>query len=405
MRVVFTPSHAEGTVKAPPSKSMAHRMLLAAGLAQGTSIISNVQMSRDIEATIGCLRTLGATVRIDKDTVVITGCDPKERKMPVELQCLESGSTIRFFLPLCLLSGSPACLKGTEKLLSRPFSVYEDICKEQDLFFEKTINALTVCGPMYAGIFTFRGDISSQFVTGLLYALPLLDRDSRIELIPPVESRSYIDLTLSALKTFGITAQWANETTLFIPGNQSYSAKDAEVEGDWSNAAYLEALNLTGGKIHVTGLKDNSLQGDRVYRTMFRKLEGGTSKLDLSDCPDLGPVLFALAAAQNGAEFTGIERLRMKESDRIGAMGEELKKFGAGFSDDLHTVTVEPGLHQPDGVIDGHNDHRIVMALSLLCSKYGGTIAGAEAVEKSFPDYFERLKELGVKVNELDQQQ
>lgn len=403
MKVVFTSSHAEGTVKAPSSKSMAHRMLLAAGLAEGACSVSNVQMSADIEATTGCLEALGASVKIKEGIASVTGCDPRKRTDAIELQCGESGSTIRFFLPLCLLSGAPAVLKGTEKLLSRPFSVYEDICKEQGLPFEQTKQALTVRGPLRAGTFSFRGDISSQFVTGLLYALPLLDGDSEIKLIPPVESRSYIDLTLCALKNFGVSAEWKDETTLLVPGNQHYLSQDAEVEGDWSNAAFLEGLNLLGGKVAVTGLNENSLQGDRVYGEMYHELEKGTPTLDLSDCPDLGPVLFALAAARHGAVFTGTERLRLKESDRIEAMREELTKFGAGFSADSRTVTITPGLHAPDAPLYGHNDHRIVMALSLLCSALGGTIEGAEAVRKSFPDYFERLKELGVKLYELDQ--
>ncbi len=405
MRVFFTPSKAEGTVKAPPSKSMAHRMLLAAGLADGTSIISNIKISRDIEATIDCLRALGASVEIEGDTAAVTGTDPKNRGQAAVLKCRESGSTIRFFLPLCLLSGRPACLEGTEKLLSRPFSVYENIFNEQGLLFEKTKNAIKVCGPLNPGCFSFRGDISSQFVTGLLYALPVLDGDSTIRLIPPVESRSYIDLSLSALKQFGVTAEWKNETTLYIPGGQRFQKNNASVEGDWSNAVFLEGLNLIGGNVSVTGLKEDSLQGDRVYRKMLGELKNGTPKLDLSDCPDLGPVLFALAAAQNGAVFTGIERLRLKESDRIEAMREELNKFGAVFSADLHSVTIRPGIRRPAAPLFGHNDHRIVMALSLLCSYVGGTIDGAEAVEKSFPEFFERLKELGVVLCELDQQQ
>ena len=380
-------------------------MLLAAGLADGTSIISNIKISRDIEATIDCLRALGASVEIKGDTAAVTGTDPKNRGQAAVLKCRESGSTIRFFLPLCLLSGMPACLEGTEKLLSRPFSVYENICNEQGLLFEKTKNAIKICGPLNPGSFSFRGDISSQFVTGLLYALPVLDGDSTIRLIPPVESRSYIDLSLFALKQFGVTAEWKNETTLYIPGGQQFLKNNASVEGDWSNAVFLEGLNLIGGNVSVTGLKEDSLQGDRVYRKMLEELKSGTPKLDLSDCPDLGPVLFALAAAQNGAVFTGIERLRLKESDRIEAMREELNKFGADFSADLHSVTIRPGIRRPAAPLLGHNDHRIVMALSLLCSYVGGTIDGAEAVEKSFPEFFERLKELGVVLCELDQQQ
>lgn len=404
MTVSIAPSQARGTVAAPPSKSMAHRLLLAAGLAYGTSTVSGLAMSRDIEATITCPAALGATVSTNGDTATVTGCDPANRPEAV-LECLESGSTLRFLLPLCLLSEAKATLCGTEKLLSRPLSVYETICKTQGIAYRQDKTSVMVQGRLQSGDFRFRGDISSQFVTGLLYALPLLSGDSTITLLPPVESRSYIDLTLSALHTFGIEADWRGENTLSVRGGQTYMPQNVTVEGDWSNAAFLEGLNLLGGDVTVTGLAADSLQGDRVYRAYFRALEAGMPTLDLSDCPDLGPVLFALAAAKHGATFTGVERLRLKESDRVAAMQAELLKFGVRTDADAHTLTVYPGLLLPTAPLDGHNDHRVVMSLALLCTVTGGRICGAEAVRKSFPDFFERLKALGVNIYAMDQQQ
>ncbi len=404
MTVLIEPSKACGTVAAPPSKSMAHRLLLAAGLADGTSTVAGLADSRDMEATVSCLKAFGASVSTDGDTAIVTGCDPAAREEAV-LPCLESGSTLRFLLPLCLLSNAPATLCGTEKLLSRPLSVYAEICEKQGIAYRQDKTSVTVQGRLQSGDFRFRGDISSQFVTGLLYALPLLSGDSTITLLPPVESRSYIELTLSALRSFGIEADWRSENVLSVRGGQAYRSQNVTVEGDWSNAAFLEGLHLLGGNVTVTGLSENSLQGDRAYRIFFRALEAGTPTLSLADCPDLGPVLFALAAAKHGATFTDVERLRLKESDRVAAMQAELAKYSIRTEADAHTLTVYPGLTAPKQPLFGHNDHRVVMALALLCTVTGGQIDGAEAVRKSFPDFFDRLKTLGVNVYAMDQQQ
>ena len=327
-----------------------------------------------------------------------------KRGSSVTLPCFESGSTLRFLLPVCLLSDAPAVLSGTESLLSRPLSEYASICGERGIRFELGRTSVTVQGRLTGGTFRLRGDVSSQFVTGLLYALPLVGKNSLIRLFPPVESRPYIELTLSALAAFGVSAGWTDSETLAVTGGQRYLPQCVSVEGDWSNAAFLEGLNLLGGEVSVTGLDENSLQGDRVYRKYFEALKTGTPRLDLSDCPDLGPVLFALAAVHHGAEFTGIGRLRIKESDRVAAMREELSKFRIRTEADADTMTVFPGLQMPQSILFGHNDHRIVMSLALLCTLTGGTICGAEAIAKSFPDFFEKLSELGVSY-ELDQQQ
>lgn len=406
MTVRIAPSHPAGTVPAPPSKSMAHRLLLAAGLSKGTSRICSVAESGDVLATLDCLGAIGASVSVEGGTAVVRGCDPKERTEPCTLPCRESGSTLRFFLPLCLLSDAPAVLTGTEKLFSRPLSVYETLCRETGLTFERTASAVTVRGPLPAGDYTLRGDVSSQFVTGLLYALSLAEGESTLRLLPPVESRPYIDMTLAALREFGVGAAWTDETTLRAAGGQTFLPHAVTVEGDWSNAAFLLGLNLLGGNVTVTGLREGSLQGDRVCRPYFEALQSGTPTLSLRDCPDLGPVLFALAAANGGAVFTDVRRLREKESDRIGAMRRELSKFGVRTLETEDTLTVYPGVFAPTEPLFGCGDHRVVMALALLCTRTGGRIAGAEAVRKSFPDFFTVLESLGVKISyELDQQQ
>ena len=450
MTVRISPSEPCGSVVAPPSKSMAHRMLICAGLTAGTSVVHNVAPSQDILATLDCLRALGAIcdlqadegTKVDKGTgtlstsvilsggaagagvegssspdpalppvfsVSITGIGGRTTLDAATLPCRESGSTLRFFTPLCLALGAPITLIGTAKLLSRPLGAYEEIARDQGLFFEAGETALKVQGPLQSDTFTLPGDVSSQFASGLLFTLPLLPGPSTIRLTGQVESRSYINMTLDALGAFDVFAAWQDDHTLFVPGRQAYMPQDVTVEGDWSNAAFFLALNTPGAeKVQVNGLFDASLQGDRVCRDIFTRLSGTGSEtppdpISLADCPDLGPVAFAYAAAHAGGTFADTRRLRLKESDRIGAMADELAKFGVTthVADDGNTVHIAPpagGLQAPAMPLDGHNDHRIVMALATLCTRTGGVIAGEAAVSKSFPDFFARLENLGVQV-------
>ena len=398
MKAVILPGAARGTVAAPPSKSMAHRLLICAALAPGESVIRGVDPSQDILATADCLAALGASLSREGHTVRVRGCDPC-RSAPAVLRCRESGSTLRFMIPLCLLSGSPMLLEGSETLLSRPLSVYEDLSRTEGFTLARESGALRVRGRLRPGTYAVPGNISSQFITGLLFALPLLPEESVIRLIPPVESRSYLDLTLQALADAGVRIGCPDEYTLAVPGNAVFRTRDTEVEGDYSNAAFFEALNCAGGSVTVTGLRADSLQGDRVYREYLSRLRAGPAELDLADCPDLAPVLFAAAALCHGAVFTGTRRLRFKESDRGAAMAMEMAKFGIALRTEENRIAVPAGeIHAPSAPLDSHNDHRIAMALSLLCTRTGGEILGAEAVRKSFPDYWDRLWSVGVSV-------
>lgn len=398
MKAIIRPGTARGTVQAPPSKSMAHRLLICAGLSVGESVVKGVDPSEDILATIDCLEALGASVRREGSRVFVRGCDPRKAGSAV-LHCRESGSTLRFMIPLCLLSGRPICLEGSTTLLNRPLSVYETICRDHSLRMEKQEGSLTVQGILPPGDYALPGDISSQFITGLLFALPLLSGNSTLRLIPPVESRSYLNLTLAALSAAGIRPEMPDENTFLIPGNSAYRPGESGVEGDWSNAAFFLALDCIGGSVRITGLNPESLQGDRICGQYLSLLKSCSPVLDISDCPDLAPVLFSVAALCHGAVFTGTRRLRFKESDRGAAMAEELAKFGIPFRLEENRVTVPAGVpHAPEVPLSSHNDHRIAMALSLLCSRTGGEILGAEAVRKSFPDYWDRLRSLGIPV-------
>ena len=231
--------------------------------------------------------------------------------------------------------------------------------------------------------------------------MPLLGSDSIIDITGALESGSYLGMTVKALAEFGVRISRTDEHTIFIKGNQTYKPRTLRVEGDYSNATFFEAFNSVGGNVAVAGLKKDTCQGDAVYRKLFGKLVRGCPEIDISDCPDLAPVLMAVAAANNGVKLIGTHRLKIKESDRGAAMAEELAKFGCNTEVWENEITVHSrALKTPELPLSGHNDHRIVMALSLLCSITGGSIYGAEAVNKSFPDYFRKLSSLGIKVEE-----
>lgn len=403
MKVRIKKGIARGTVCAPPSKSMAHRLLICAGLSDGECVVHGISESEDMRATMDCLRALGVKCEKDGDTVRAAGIDIRKAAAPGQLNCRESGSTLRFFIPIALLTGMETVLNGSRRLLERPLSVYEELFRQRGITFRKTEREIKICGNLQSGDFELDGNVSSQFVTGLLFALPLLDGDSRVVLRPPVESRSYIDMTLSALKLFGVEAGWQEENVLYIKGNQRYRAGEVFVEGDYSNAAFFAALNLLGGQVKIENLRKDSLQGDRVYEELFEELKRPGAEIDLSDCPDLGPVLFAAAAAKHGGKFTGTSRLRIKESNRGEAMAEELHKFGVTAEVRENEVIVSgQGLRKPEENLDGHNDHRIVMSEAVLLTQTGGVIDGAEAVSKSFPDFFEKLASLGIEVERIE---
>lgn len=389
---------AKGIISAPPSKSMSHRCLIAAALAEGESVIRGLAYSQDVLATLDCLDALGICYEKDNDSVRVFGGKMKPQK---SLLCRESGSTLRFFLPLCLLCGDEARLEGSTRLLERPHTVYEDLCREKGFVFRRENGAICVAGNLTAGEYELAADISSQFISGMMFALVRMPEASRIILKGKIESRSYIDLTISALNSFGFPVCWEAENVLYIPGGCKGEAKEITVEGDYSNAAFFEALTLLGGEVEVDGLAEDSLQGDRIYREYFPQLLQEGAELSLADCPDLGPILMAAAAALHGAKFTDTARLKIKESDRGAVMAEELAKFGVKTDVMENSITVHSGgLKKPEIALYGHTDHRIVMSMAVLCTLTGGCIEGAEAVTKSLPDFFERLQALGIEVKE-----
>ena len=399
MRVTIGKSVACGSVYAPPSKSYAHRLLICAALTGESVTVEGISDSEDMGATLDCIRALGACAVKEGNCVKFSHvhgflADGKS------FFCRESGSTARFFIPIALAFGGKMTFYGTERLISRGFSVYEDICKEQNIRLEYDDRYLTLEGRLHSGEFKVKGNISSQFISGLMFALPLLKGDSVIRVTTELESRPYIDITIDALKRYGIEITEKENNTFYIKGEQKYKPSDTTVEGDYSNSAFLDAFNILGGDVSVLGLDPHSHQGDKAYLSMLDAIKNGDPTLDISACPDLGPIIFALAGVSNGATVKGTARLKIKESDRCEAMKEELSKLGIDVHvyDNYVRINAPKELKKPREVLYGHNDHRIVMALSVISSLVGATIDGAEAVSKSFPDFFNVIGSLGIEV-------
>lgn len=421
MRVKISPSSIHGAVRIPASKSMAHRAIICASLAQGTSIVSNVTYSKDIEATIACMEALGAQIQVDGSTCIVKGCDVRKVDHPIHVDCNESGSTLRFLIPLCALTSQKASLAGHGRLLQRPQDVYKEIFEKQNLLFKQG-ETLEIQGPLQSDHFQIKGDISSQFITGLMLSLPLLDKESTLEILPPYESRSYVNLTLQMLENFGIKIIEEDAFHYRIPGNQSYQAKDVCVEGDYSQLAFFAVLASLQNELNLENMDLHSRQGDRVILDFIQKAGALVEKeetfihvkhqslmpqvMDIADCPDLGPILCVLASYTKGCtKLIHAQRLRMKESDRIEAMEEELKKWNVAVSSTFDTITIEgkESYDQENVIIHGHNDHRIVMAMTVfaLCAKKACIIEDAQAITKSYPNFFEDIQQIAGKVEIL----
>ena len=393
-----------GRIAAPPSKSMAHRAVLCAALAKGTSHLHHLAFSKDISATLGAAGRLCARVTTGENDAVVEGLG---RFLPVDapVDCCESGSTLRFLIPLVSLTGQEVTFTGRGRLMERPQSVYKTLYQQQGLRFEQGADRLTVEGALTPGEYELAGNVSSQFISGLLFALPLLGGTSTLHLIPPVESR------------------WLDENTLEIPGGQHYLPGDYTVEGDYSQAAFPAVLGAVTGGVAITGLSEETLQGDaaileilrrcgaRFTRTgqgvVFEKAPLHGTDIDLADCPDLGPVLMVLGLLCEGTTvIRNAERLRIKESDRIEAMETELRACGGQLESEGGTITIHGcagALHAPEQPLSGHNDHRVVMSLAVLALAAGLAlpISGAEAIAKSWPDFLEAIKPLGAEVEHV----
>lgn len=402
MKVKILPSKTSGEVSAPPSKSFAHRYLIGSVLSRGKCVIKNIADSDDISATLSCIEQLGGSVTKDGNIVTVIPTNEKQIENAV-FDCKESGSTLRFFIPVVLATGAKNCtFLGSERLLARGIKEYEKLFENSDIKINSDEKSIEVNGTLSAGNYEISGEVSSQYTTGMLFALSRLSGKSTLKITGNAESRAYVDMTIKVLKDFGADITETEKNFFEINGKGRLSPGEFTVEGDWSNAAFLIALSRLLGTISISGLNENSVQGDRFLSVAFDALDGENAEIDLKDCPDLAPILFAYAAYKNGGRFTNTRRLRVKESDRANVMAEELKKFGANVKVYENSVEIEKTQLKPPIVpLCGHNDHRIVMALSVLAAVFGAEIDGAEAVNKSYPDFFRVIKKAGVNVYEI----
>lgn len=401
---------------------MCHRAIICASLAKGISTIHNVTFSKDIQVTMEGMKQLGAQIQQNGSSLTIKGISSFQ-PIDKEIDCHESGSTLRFFLPLFSLTNAPVTLTGTKRLMQRPQSLYQTIFHEQGLSFLQKETSIQIEGRLKPQTYTIRGDVSSQFISGLLFTLPLLKNDSVIQILPPFESRSYVDLTIQMLQTFGIQIQRKSDTTLYIQGNQSYQAiENYSVEGDFSQLAFFAALGVLNHDLCVTGIRHDSLQGDQAIIPILQQMQAHIEPcehgytfyksdlrgcmIDLQNCPDLGPILCVIASCAKGeTRIINAKRLRLKESDRIATMEEELRKFNVCIQSTENEIIIQgQETFLAQNSLHGHNDHRIVMALSILASisKEPCTIEQAESITKSYPDFFKDLSSTGIEVELYD---
>ncbi len=390
--LTICPGPLHGTVTPPASKSQAHRAVLALALSGGTGTLSNLSPSQDIQATERCTAALKSGQPAGGDG------------LPV-LDCGESGSTLRFLIPLSLVLRGGGHFTGRGRLMERPQAPYFDLFREKEIFYEQRDGVLTLQGRLKPGTYSLPGNVSSQFVTGLLYALPLLEGDSEIRLTTPLESRGYVDMTLDVLDKFGVTAE-PREDGFHVPGSQRYQARDLTIEGDWSQAAFWYAANFMGGEVDIRGLDPDSSQGDKAVALDYWKLaRPGDVELDVSQCPDLVPPLAAMSAVRRGeTRLVNAARLRMKESDRLSSVAAALTAMGAWVEEGTDSLTLRGRGQLPGGgTVDCRNDHRIAMMAAVTASfcRQPVQLLGAECVDKSYPDFWNHFIQLGGKAHGL----
>ena len=415
MNVTIHPKKLAGKLVMCPSKSLSHRAIIAASLAKGKSIISNVIISKDIEATIKAMEVLGAKIEIKSDTLIIEGSEVK--RLDKIIDAYESGSTLRFLIPIALVNKEPITFVGHNNLVKRPLDSYLAIFDKLGIKYNMPNDSylpLYLNGGLVSTTYELAGNVSSQFITGLLFALPLLNGDSKIIITTDLESKGYVDLTLDVLKLFGIKIKNNNYHEFIIPGNQTYQPLNYQVEGDYSQSAFFLVAGALGADITILGMNLNSSQGDKkilediksfggnliIEKDYLKCLASNTkgTTIDFSQSPDLGPALTVLASLSTGkSNFINAERLRIKECDRITCMKEELTKMGAKIEEFKSGMKIEGVPKLQGAIVDSHNDHRVAMSLAMASLKTEGSIKimNAECVSKSFPNFWEVFESLG----------
>lgn len=418
--VKFSPFVPNGTVNVPPSKSDVHRAIICAAMANGVSRISPVALSNDIKATIGCIKALGADAVLENNVLTVDGTNMYKNKTAL-LDCGESGSTLRFFIPIAAVGNINATFVGKGKLPQRPIGIFTEalpkagtVCKTEGGL------PLEIKGQLKSGIFEIPGNVSSQFITGLLLALPILEGDSEIVLTSPLESVGYISMTIRTMKQFGVNIQ-ATENGWHIKGGQSYKTCDYTTDGDWSQAAFFMVLGAVSGKVTVKGVAKDSTQGDKKCAQILARfgakvtqldnevtVEKGELKaitIDASQIPDLVPILSVCAAfAEGTTKIINAERLRIKECDRLKATAELLNNLGGKVKELSDGLEITGVSSLKGGNVNGYNDHRIVMSAAVCAARSDEDITAtfAMSINKSYPDFYIDYNSIGGKANVLD---
>lgn len=414
--VKINPKKLEGTINIPSSKSICHRAVISASLAKGTSYIEDVNLSEDIKATCEGMKSLGVDIKYICGNKLKIERNEEFRVINKIINCRESGSTLRFLIPIFLLFNDEVTFIGEGKLVERPLDVYYEIFDRKNITYRTNDRKLplTVKGVLSPGVFQMRGDISSQFITGMMFALPLLSRDSTIKVEGYLQSKGYVDLTIDVLKEFGIIIVNNDYREFYIKGEQHYEPLNYNIEGDFSQGAFWIVAGILGGNIECTNLDMNSKQGDKIVVDLIRSMGGDIQVyddkirtiysntngriIDVSQCPDLVPILAVLGALSKGTtKIVNAERARIKESDRLRAISTELKKLGGDVEERDDGLIIEGKKELKGGKVDSWNDHRIAMALAVasIGCKEPIVINGSEVVNKSYPKFWDDFRKLG----------
>lgn len=394
MDITIHPCSLSGVLKAIPSKSQAHRLLICAAFSDGPTDLICPETNQDIEATVSCLMALGASITRTPSGYQVQPIDQIPQR--AELHCRESGSTLRFMLPIVGALGVDTVLHMEGRLPKRPLSpMWEEMVRMGCSLSRPTEATIRCSGKLRPGAYSIDGSVSSQYITGLLFAASLIHGKSSLKITGRVESKPYIDLTRKALQKFGVDTEQETVGAQFpfhTPGTVA-------VEGDWSNGAFFLAAKALGNDLEISGLEPDSPQGDRAVARILPELKEGFIEVDASDIPDLVPILAVTAGALHGARFTNISRLRLKESDRVASVENMLRNLGAETSSDAQTLTVAPAKYH-GCTIDAVGDHRIAMSAAIAATASSGpvTILGAQCVAKSYPSFWEEYSRLGGKI-------
>ena len=391
MDIIITPRHLKGTVHAIASKSQAHRLLICAAFADQESMLYCPETNLDITATVNCLNALGASISRTVNGYHIIPV--REIPSTAFLPCGESGSTLRFMLPIVGALGIDGIFEMEGRLPQRPITDLQREMERMGCNFNKPSPAELRCsGRLHAGEYHIAGNVSSQYITGLLFAMALMDGESRLHISGKLESQPYVQMTQAALAMFDVDTKGYQ-----VVGNRPFhSPGNISVEGDWSNGAFFLVAQALGNSITVTNLNADSYQGDKAVLPLIEELNKHDHIISSADIPDLVPILSVLSAAKHGATFTDIQRLRLKESDRVASVMDMLSALGIQSVADHSTLTIYPGQFH-GGVIDSNNDHRIAMAAAIAASVASSpvTILNANCVSKSYPSFWEEYRNLG----------